>query len=89
MSVSTVVAAAVPTSNFLPSLLHKSLRVSLPDGRDITGRLYCIDDKKNIILQNAIERRDKGEKSIRSIGMVMIAGKDAVKIECLKRDIPQ
>mmetsp|Transcript_319 Transcript_319/g.280 ORF Transcript_319/g.280 Transcript_319/m.280 type:complete len:90 (-) Transcript_319:64-333(-) len=89
MSTTAAAPVVVSNSNFLPSLLHKSLRVSLPDGRDVTGRLYCIDDKKNIILQNAIERQEKGEKSIRNIGMVMIAGKDAVKIECLKRDIPQ
>ncbi|EER19854.1 conserved hypothetical protein [Perkinsus marinus ATCC 50983] len=87
------------TTDLLSSLLHKPLRITLTDGREITGRLYCIDDKKNIVLRNAVERRKGNEvtpltiglksSSTRSIGMVMIPGKDAVKIEGLKKDISQ
>ncbi|EER02326.1 conserved hypothetical protein [Perkinsus marinus ATCC 50983] len=79
------------TTDLLPSLLHKCLRVTLTDGRDITGRLYCIDNKENIVLRNAVEkrRRDGEYSSVRKIGIVMIPGKEAVKIGCLKKDFPQ
>ncbi|KAF4697269.1 hypothetical protein FOZ60_009892 [Perkinsus olseni] len=87
MSSSSAAAAASP--DLLSSLLHKPLRITLTDGRYIIGRLYCIDDKKNIILRNAVERREKETTPLRNIGMVMVPGKDAVKIEGLKKDLPQ
>ncbi|EXJ81422.1 hypothetical protein A1O3_07714 [Capronia epimyces CBS 606.96] len=44
-------------TQFLESLLGKTLHVTVPDGRLFTGRFQCTDRESNIILSTAFEYR--------------------------------
>ncbi|KAJ4506382.1 hypothetical protein HRR83_003075 [Exophiala dermatitidis] len=44
-------------TQFLESLLGKTLHVTVSDGRLFTGRFQCTDSDSNIILSNAFEYR--------------------------------
>lgn len=73
-------------------LLGKRIKCTLVDGRAVEGSLVAIDRKKNIILVDALERRnvntrDYSDSTDREIGVsralnqVMIPGERLVKVE--------
>lgn len=78
----------------LPSLLYSTLHITIVDGRAFVGHFVCTDAQQNIILAQAEEllppdiMDDEDEQPIsvgawggREMGMVMIRGKDVVKIQ--------
>lgn len=78
----------------LASLLYTTLHITITDGRTFIGHFICTDAQQNIILSQAEEllppdiADDEEEKPIsvgawggREMGMVMINGKDVVKIQ--------
>lgn len=78
----------------LLSLLYTTLHITITDGRTFIGHFICTDAQQNIILSQAEEllpldvAEDDEEKPIsvgawggREMGMVMIRGKDVVKIQ--------
>lgn len=76
-------------------LLQSTIRVTLSDGRVVTGTYQCLDEHLNFILQDATERRMVKERSgaetvekqqTRSLGLVMLPGKHVVKVEAKERD---
>ncbi|KIX00471.1 uncharacterized protein Z518_10611 [Rhinocladiella mackenziei CBS 650.93] len=57
-------------TQFLESLLGKTLHVTVPDGRLFTGTFRCTDSDSNIILSNSFEYRmpsNAAEKAAREI----------------------
>ncbi|KAM3573463.1 hypothetical protein VYU27_004571 [Nannochloropsis oceanica] len=72
-------------------LLQSTLRVTLSDGRVVTGKYQCLDEHLNFILQGATERRVVRERAgeqgrvdrqeVRNLGLVMLPGKHTVKVE--------
>jgi small nuclear ribonucleoprotein (snRNP)-like protein len=72
-------------------LLQSTLRVTLSDGRVVTGKYQCLDEHLNFILQGATERRVVGERAgvegsvdrqeVRNLGLVMLPGKHMIKVE--------
>ncbi len=71
-------------------LLHSTLRVTLSDGRVVTGQYQCLDEHLNFILQGATERRMVNERSgaetverqqTRTLGLVIVPGKHVLKVE--------
>eukprot|EP00392_Amoebophrya_sp_AT5.2_P016102 g16345.t1 len=71
----------------LEALLDTRVRVELPDGRILTGVLWCIDGLQNIILRETTEHcvldpdYFPEEVTKRRTGAVMIPGKEIVKFE--------
>ncbi|KAI5450396.1 hypothetical protein NCC49_003178 [Naganishia albida] len=78
----------------LAALLYTTLHITITDGRTFIGHFICTDAQQNIILSQAEEllppdiADDEEEKPIsvgawggREMGMVMINGKDVVKIQ--------
>jgi small nuclear ribonucleoprotein (snRNP)-like protein len=47
----------------LRGLLGSALRVTLSDGRAVTGRYQCMDEHLNVILREASERRGMGARA--------------------------
>lgn len=75
----------------LRGLLQSTLRVTLSDGRVVTGQYQCLDEHLNFILQGATERRVVRERAgveesverqqVRNLGLVVLPGKHVVKVE--------
>lgn len=78
----------------LESLLYSTLQITVTDGRAFIGHFVCTDHDQNIILAQAEELLPKrllddpeecpisvGAWGGREMGLVMIKGKDVVKIE--------
>jgi small nuclear ribonucleoprotein (snRNP)-like protein len=78
----------------LNSLLYSTLQITIKDGRAFIGHFVCTDHDQNIILAQAEELLPKhllddpeecpitvGTWGGREMGLVMIKGKDVVKIE--------
>jgi len=75
----------------LRGLLQSTVRVTLSDGRVVTGQYQCLDEHLNFILQGATERRVVRERAgvegsverqqVRNVGLVMLPGKHVVKVE--------
>lgn len=53
-------------TQFLESLLGKSLQVTVPDGRLFTGTFRCTDNESNVILSNAFEYRMPTEVAVKA-----------------------
>jgi small nuclear ribonucleoprotein (snRNP)-like protein len=80
----------------LRGLLGSALRVTLSDGRAVTGRYQCMDEHLNVILREASERRGMGARAgvgagsesvqVRQLGLVMLPGKHVVRVEVKGRD---
>ncbi|KIW72204.1 hypothetical protein PV04_00416 [Phialophora macrospora] len=47
----------VEATQFLESLIGKTLYVTVPDGRLFSGTFRCTDNESNVILSNAFEYR--------------------------------
>lgn len=66
------------------SYISSTVRVTISDGRKLTGRFDCVDKDLNIILNHATEERriDSGSSvDTRNVGIIMIPGKELVKFE--------
>ncbi|GAW22680.1 hypothetical protein EKO27_g2006 [Xylaria grammica] len=75
-----------PLLNFsliLPQYLDKRLFVQLNGSRKVIGVLRGYDVFLNIVLDDAVEEKDGGEKV--RLGMVVIRGNSVVMLEALER----
>ncbi|KAF5635483.1 small nuclear ribonucleoprotein G [Fusarium tjaetaba] len=70
-------------SNFSTQYLDKRLFVQLNGSRKVIGILRGYDVFLNIVLDEAVEEKDGGEKE--RIGMVVIRGNSVVMLEALER----
>eukprot|EP00747_Dinoflagellata_sp_TGD_P166255 gnl/TRDRNA2_/TRDRNA2_188772_c0_seq1.p1 gnl/TRDRNA2_/TRDRNA2_188772_c0~~gnl/TRDRNA2_/TRDRNA2_188772_c0_seq1.p1 ORF type:complete len:112 (-),score=27.03 gnl/TRDRNA2_/TRDRNA2_188772_c0_seq1:66-401(-) len=68
---------------FVKKLMDTVVRISISDGRLITGQLWCIDNLKNVILLHCQEtRKTSAGEEHRPLGpLVMVPGKHITKIE--------
>lgn len=81
------------SSAFLPSILNKTLHISIVDGRLFTGSFRCTDNESNIILSNAFEYRDSSQldeqgatqKTSRFLGLIVVPKHQTAKIELEER----
>ena len=81
------------SSAFLPSILNKTVHISIHDGRLFTGSFRCTDNESNIILSNAFEYRDSSEvddqgatkKTSRFLGLIVVPKHQTTKIELEER----
>ena len=77
--------AEVPTE--MHNLLGARLRVTLADGRVLTGHLHCLDWKQNILLRDSFvkssfdEIDENSDSSEKFLGLIAIEAKDVVKYE--------
>merc|ERR1712072_1565833 len=83
MKISGSEADALAAKGFIRALMDTSVRVTISDGRLITGQLWCFDNVKNLILLNCQETRVvQGLEHRRPLGpLVMVPGKHITKIE--------
>ncbi|KAG9507989.1 Serine/threonine-protein kinase smg1 [Fusarium musae] len=70
-------------ANFSKQYLDKRLFVQLNGSRKVIGILRGYDVFLNIVLDEAVEEKDGGEKE--RIGMVVIRGNSVVMLEALER----
>mmetsp|Transcript_37880 Transcript_37880/g.74514 ORF Transcript_37880/g.74514 Transcript_37880/m.74514 type:complete len:90 (-) Transcript_37880:136-405(-) len=63
----------------LQSFLGKPMRVTITDGRIMSGRFHCFDNQSNIILVDTFQLLN-GAKT-RRLGQVLITGKHVLKCE--------
>lgn len=87
--------AGLQAKAILRGLLQSTLRVTMSDGRVVTGQYQCLDEHLNFILQGAAERRVVREKAgaegsverqqVRNLGLVMLPGKHVVKVEVMEK----
>lgn len=63
--------------SFLQSLLDRVIRVELSDDRVVVGRLMCIDNYGNLIIEDSIVHNADVEQNIAS---VMVPGKHVIKL---------
>lgn len=68
---------------FLKSLLNRQMHITVSDGREFRGQLMCTDKDGSAILNETYEH--KGD-SKRFVGLVVIPGKHARKVELLDDD---
>mmetsp|Transcript_3922 Transcript_3922/g.9127 ORF Transcript_3922/g.9127 Transcript_3922/m.9127 type:complete len:131 (+) Transcript_3922:42-434(+) len=74
---------ATAAKGLIGDLMDTAVRVSISDGRLITGQLWCFDNLRNLILLNVQETRlCNGSEQHRPMGpLVMVPGKHIKKIE--------
>ncbi|KAF2858442.1 hypothetical protein K470DRAFT_259856 [Piedraia hortae CBS 480.64] len=75
---------AVNGKAFIAQYLDKKLHIETKDGRIFIGDFKCTDGELNTILSIAQEIRkdaDTGEKSKRFVGLIVVPGREIVKIE--------
>ncbi|KAK5632676.1 hypothetical protein RRF57_008390 [Xylaria bambusicola] len=70
-------------SRTLPQYLDKRLFVQLNGSRKVIGLLRGYDVFLNIVLDDAVEEKEGGEKE--RLGMVVIRGNSVVMLEALER----
>ena len=78
---------ARPATEFLKTLLRKTLRITVADGRIFIGMFAGTDKPLNLIIANSQEYRlGSGENPQgRSVGQILIPWKVVVKIEAETR----
>jgi small nuclear ribonucleoprotein (snRNP)-like protein len=71
-------------------MLNKRLRVTVTDGRVLTGQFYCFDNLRNIMLSETKEAANSTDTSSRHLGLVLIPWKWVVSchLEQLKPRFP-
>ncbi|KAK6815730.1 LSM domain-containing protein [Apiospora arundinis] len=72
-----------PAQPELKKYLDKRLFVQLNGSRKVIGILRGYDVFLNIVLDNAVEEKDNGNKE--TLGMVVIRGNSVVMLEALER----
>ena len=71
------------------AFIGATVRITISDGRRLTGRLECLDKELNMVLKQATESRPSdpdGDQALaasseRSVGLIMIPGAHVVKCE--------
>ncbi|BDA47846.1 hypothetical protein WJX75_005501 [Coccomyxa subellipsoidea] len=64
----------------LKKFMDKKLSVSLNANRQVTGVLRGFDQFMNIVLDNAVDEKNKTD-----IGMVVVRGNSIITVEALER----
>ncbi|EIE18269.1 small nuclear ribonucleo protein polypeptide G [Coccomyxa subellipsoidea C-169] len=64
----------------LKKFMDKKLSVSLNANRQVTGVLRGFDQFMNIVLDNAVDEKNKTD-----IGMVVVRGNSIISLEALER----
>ena len=59
-------------------LIDRTVRVTISDDRVVVGKLICIDNYGNLIVENSTIHNTDGHQSISN---VMVPGKHIVKLE--------
>uniref|UniRef100_A0A7S4PFU0 Sm domain-containing protein n=1 Tax=Guillardia theta TaxID=55529 RepID=A0A7S4PFU0_GUITH len=73
--------------NLLKDYVNKTCRITLIDGRVVSGLLICFDYQGNVLVNNASEESTKMSssgsetKETRSLGMIMVKPQHLVKFE--------
>ncbi|GAM88446.1 hypothetical protein ANO11243_064790 [Dothideomycetidae sp. 11243] len=80
----------VPPSNttathFLTSLLNKSLRIHLVDGRMFIGQLKCTDRERNVVLATTYEYRRPTARALERAAAAAQSGQGTVKLDMERR----
>lgn len=72
--------------DLLRTLLNKTLRIKLTDGRNLIGQFLCVDRDSNIIIGAATEySNDQLQGEPRVLGLAMVPGRHAKSIEVSKQ----
>lgn len=72
----------------LRTLLNKTLRIRLTDGRTLVGQFLCVDRDANIIIGSATEySNDQLQGEPRILGLAMVPGRHAKAIQLNKQVI--
>lgn len=72
----------------LRTLLNKTLKIRLTDGRSLVGQFLCVDRDANIIIGSATEySNDELQGEPRVLGLAMVPGRHAKSIEVNKQFI--
>ena len=66
------------TDDFLNSLMDRTVRVTVSDDRIVVGKLICVDNFGNLIVEDTIIHDAVGTQNLPS---VMVPGKHIVKLE--------
>ncbi len=70
----------------LRTLLNKTLRIKLTDGRTLIGTFLCVDRDANIIIGGATEySNDQLQGEPRVLGLAMVPGRHAKSIQVNKQ----
>ena len=74
-----------PSVKEVMEFIGTTVRVTISDGRKLTGRFECVDWDQNVILNYATEAftdvSSSELKNERTVGSIMIPGKEIVKFE--------
>eukprot|EP00794_Sanderia_malayensis_P015278 gene15278-16854_t len=70
---------------YLESLLNKTFKIVISDGRTLVGSFLCTDKEQNVILGQCLEYVEKnglenGEQP-RTLGLAMVPGRHIISIE--------
>mmetsp|Transcript_37101 Transcript_37101/g.57994 ORF Transcript_37101/g.57994 Transcript_37101/m.57994 type:complete len:110 (-) Transcript_37101:28-357(-) len=66
----------------LKNCINRLSRVTLTDGRVLTGTFICFDYQGNVLMNGAEEQKAmEGNKDSRSLGMIMVKPQHLVKFE--------
>lgn len=79
-------AEGMAAKSFVRALMDTAVRVTISDGRLISGQFWCFDNGQNLILLHCDETRIVNDvEHQRYLGpLVMVPGKHIVKIEASK-----
>lgn len=72
----------------LQTILNKWMKITLTDGRTLTGNFLCVDRDANIIIGSAIEYSNQcmsGEPRV--LGLAMVPGRHVMSINVKKYDL--
>ena len=73
-----------PARTYLESLLNKSMKIQISDGRTLIGQFLCTDRDKNIILGSCQEYigdpDDKNVEEPRLLGLAMVPGRHVLSM---------
>ncbi len=87
MYISRILLLTLPSrlpgmSEWIQSLMDKTIRIVLPDSRIVTGVLVCADYQANVILNTVTIESPNGRGM--TLPQCMVAGKNIKKLEILE-----
>jgi small nuclear ribonucleoprotein (snRNP)-like protein len=74
--------------DFLESIVSQRVRVTISDGRQVSGVLHCVDNSCNLILANVEIRVAEDASPAQLLSSCMINGKDIIACELHIDDTP-
>lgn len=76
--------------------INRTLRVTLVDGREMTGKMLLFDKFMNVVLADTVETRketkkmkDAGISPQRKLGMILLRGEYVVAVSVLKDNVSE